>query len=390
MVTIQEVVSLEVLPERRNFRLKNKKLETVRRKPAACTGPNIAEERLEDMLCSAFTLPVFFSLLPHELANLEATCRCFKEALNGENATLIWIASAYAASRAHRLVLPVESFARTFEGMPLVQIKHTLANMKYARGFLNDGPVPLSTDAEFNAVSNVCTKTAADKVVDPSSAIRVVTGRLTFRQTEMMICLPTFDEEEEEEEDDDNDEDDEDDDGEMDLKMYYSNEMNFCWTGRESPCKGTMLVASLGLLNGANVLEISSVIKPLKSPIELSVDVHLVSSLWPEALVAEGIKLRVDGSCSGFEIPQLDISDPSTRKVLMSPKGILCILVVRNLPDPEVHAHSSRSAQAETPTRTSQARAPPVTQASTASNLNALSLSFPSVACTMPPPKRVF
>jgi hypothetical protein len=367
----------EPVSERRNFRLKNRKLQPIRNEMAVCAGPKFTEERLEDMICSAFSLPVFFSLLPHELANLEATCRCFNEALNGENATLIWIASAYAASRAHRLLLPVQSFAGTFAGRPLAEIKYTLANMKYARGFLNGSPVPLSTGAEFDAVSSICVQAAAQKVASPNSATRVVAGRLKFRQEDMMGSVPMFTEEEDEGLDDaDPDEN----------KAYFSNDMTFCWTGQGSARKGTMLVASLGFLNGANVLEISSVIKPLKSPIALSVDVHLVSPLWPEGLKAEGIKVRVDGSCSGFDLPELDITDPDTKEFLTSPDGLLCILVFHNLPNvvTEVHARPVQAEALHTQITTTA-----MTQASNASSLNALSLSLPCISIPMRAPKCV-
>jgi len=63
--------------------------------------------------------------------------------------------------------------------------------------------------------------------------------------------------------------------------------------------------------------------------VSLSFDLHLVSSAWNGACSEAGISIPSTGGCTKFVSPGFDVTQEQTRRVLASPDGVLCILVVR-------------------------------------------------------------
>jgi hypothetical protein len=267
---------------------------------------------LNGVFYSHCSLHLFSAFFPQELGNLEASCRTMKDILNGEIGPMTWAASAYGWARQRRLLLPMQELA----DWTLPNFKSAMGNLRLARGLLNDEPVCISGINEMRSVFAVCSEAAACRDMG-LKAPRVIVGRLNFNPDELLVVLEQPDDGEQSEDTED--------------LLCFSNDIGFWMPAAAAESKGTTLVASMGCRKGANVLEISSVTKPLRQPVPLCVDLHLSNPRLPQPLIAKGIVVNVDGYGEQFEIAGLDITDETTRQVLSSPGGVLCILTVHNL-----------------------------------------------------------
>jgi hypothetical protein len=311
-------------------------------------------EKVEDVFCSPFGVAILLALAPIELGILEASCSDLKKALSSTAASKIWVASCCAKARRNRLLLSYDVLAT----MPIPELKAFFGKIHLARGLLNCGPVSLYEDIELQAVSSVCSQLGSKA---RSGTTRVIVGRFYFDEEELMAAAAEGEREQEEAHDD----------------FYcYSSEVDFWWPGCRGSGGGATFSATMGCRNGANTLDLCSVIKSLQQSVCLNVDMHLACPSWPGVLTKEGIEVCVDGRCPSFTLLGLDITDEDTQKKLTSPSGVLCVLVVYHStrkPSPQRLAFDSRvprEAQFVLPV----ASASSIT---TVSSINALALTLP-------------
>jgi hypothetical protein len=174
--------------------------------------------------------------------------------------------------------------------------------------------------------------------------------------------------------------------------LWFSSDLAFWWPS--SGNDGTMMLVSLGLREGVNVLEISSVIGPLNesnSVLSLSVDVHIASPELPESIILEDIDVCVDEEAAQVKVPKVDITDKAMIRALTSSRGLLAIVVVKaetRVPA-AVTTDASQSLMGFRMGRNAHQPCMPVmtsnTNESTASCLNALALA----PLSRPPPHRL-
>lgn len=274
----------------------------------------------EDVLCEPFCLATLTSLSPQELTQLEASCRQLCKFLGSKLVSPVWAAAACVAGRhSSKMSLPRDVLC----DMPLAELKQMLSSIHVARGKTNSadkGPTTIINDVELRAVMSVCARAAQRR--DELGQVRVIAGRIRFDEQEIMDVIESPAEE-------DLDEDQ--------LLPCMSSDIGFWWPN--SGPDGTLLGASLGLHHRTNVLEVNSVIKPSAQSVvqlRLKIDVHLVSRLWPDGLVMEGLEVKVD-DCTMCITPVLDIADGPTQQALTCSEEVLCILVVRGA-DPSMQS----------------------------------------------------
>jgi hypothetical protein len=253
--------------------------------------------KTEHILCAPFCFAAISALSMVDLAKLESSSRRLREVMHSS----IWASAACSLSRLSHVSLPYDSLA----AMPVPKLKIAIRNMLSLQPSLASKAVELYDSVELNSVSHICSQASMHEDV-----ANVVIGRLYFDEEDLLAIK-------------------EGEEGADGAELFcFSSEIVF-----SLPDRAGVLSATLGCRRDDNILEVSSVnrssMQEKMADVSLSFDLHLVSSAWNGACSEAGLSIPSTGGCTKFVSPGFDVTQEQSRRVLASPDGVLCILVVR-------------------------------------------------------------